>query len=267
MRPSGEHMKYYLLPLSVILTAMLSPCVQAETTLTVTTSAYANQQAQLNYSAPVRIEQTLEDGLAQLQNTQAPASKTQPVYWLGAALIDMQNTAALEKKRQSVLTQLRQMGANSDDSQYISKLAQLAQFIRNIHLGQRVFQPLDRDHVRITAKHNPLLDGRFMLVLPPRPHSITVVGAVSKMGDMTWLPQASSQDYLEKAYPLENADNSYVWIIQPDGHALKHPIAYWNAKQQDIAPGATIFVSYAATFENYDTLNDNIIELLRNRTL
>lgn len=267
MRPSGEHMKYYLLPLSVILTAVLSPCVKADTTLTVTTSAYTNKQSELRYSSPVRIEQVLEDGLAQLQSTQTPSPKTQPIYWLGAALIDVHNTAALEKKRQSILTQLKRMGADSDDSQYIAKLAQLAQFIRNIHLGQRVFQPLDRDQVRITPKYNALLDGRFMLVLPPRPNSVTVLGAVSKMGNMDWQPQASSQDYLDKAYPLENADNSYVWIIQADGQALKHPIAYWNARQQDIAPGATIFVGYAATFENYDTLNDNIIELLRNRTL
>lgn len=84
---------------------------------------------------------------------------------------------------------------------------------------------------------------------------------------MPWQSQTSSKDYLKQAGLLENAETSFVWIIQPDGNAIRQPIAYWNYQAQDIAPGATLFVEFSSLFDGYANLNENIIELLKNRTL
>ena len=258
-------MRSYLL-LSVLLGCVFSTIAQADTQVLVTTSSSQDAQVRLHYPAAVRLEQIIQDSLQQLP-THNSDDKVVPIYWLGAALLDVQNTAVLEAKRKETLSQLAQMGKAADDSLYIAKLAQLAQFLRQIKLGQRVMQPLDFDLIRITDSYNPLITGRFELVLPPRPTTISVVGAVAKTGSVDWQFNTSSQEYLAKVQPLENADDSFVWIIQPDGKALKQPIAYWNAQTQNIAPGAVLYVGFSDLIEDYSTLNNNIIELLRNRAL
>lgn len=121
--------------------------------------------------------------------------------------------------------------------------------------------------MRITDAYNPVIDGDFLLVLPPRPTTVTVVGAVAQTGEQAWQSRASSKDYLNQAGLLDNAEDSFVWIIQPDGNAIKQPIAYWNHQAQDIAPGAILFVEFTALFADHAELNNNIIELLKNRAL
>ncbi|MBW3530932.1 capsule biosynthesis GfcC family protein [Shewanella sp. NKUCC06_TVS] len=261
-------MKYYIAPLALVLSSVLTTTVQAETQLFISTSINQDAQIQLNYPAAVRIEQIVQDGLVQLPKyNKTNQNEVVPIYWLGAALLDIENTAVLETKRQQVLTLLSKMGEAKDDSAYIAKLAKLAQFIRNLKLGQRVIQPLDVDVIRINDSYNALINGRFLLVLPPRPTTVTVLGAVAQTGSFTWQNQLSSKDYLKQAGILNNAETSFIWIIQPDGQAIKQPIAYWNHQTQDIAPGATLYVEFSSGFGDDTSLNENMIELLRNRAL
>ncbi|BFL84847.1 capsule biosynthesis GfcC family protein [Shewanella baltica] len=261
-------MRYYIAPLALVLSSALTATVHAETQLFISTSTNQDAQVQLNYPTAVRIEQIVQDGLQQLPAYNKTTNKeVVPIYWLGAALLDIQNTAALETKRQQVLSQLAKMGQVKDDSTYIAKLAKLAQFIRNLKLGQRVVQPLDIDLIRINDSYNSLIDGRFLLVLPPRPSTVTVLGAVAQSGDLAWQGQKTSKDYLKQAGLLDNAETSTVWIIQPNGKAIKQPISYWNHQEQDIAPGASLYVEFSSLFDDYTQLNENIVELLRNRAL
>ncbi|SUI75319.1 capsule biosynthesis GfcC family protein [Shewanella morhuae] len=258
-------MRSYL-RLLVLFNCIFSTIAQAETQVLVTTSSSQDAQVRLHYPAAVRLEQIIQDSLQQL-TTHNNDTKAVPIYWLGAALLDVQNTSVLEAKRKEILSELMQMSEAEDDNLYAAKLAQLAQFLRQIKLGQRVMQPLDFDLIRITDSYNPLITGHFELVLPPRPTTISVVGAVAKTGNIDWQFNTSSQEYLAKAQPLENANNSFVWIIQPDGKALKQPIAYWNAQTQNIAPGAVLYVGFSDLIKDYSTLNNNIIDLLRNRAI
>lgn len=261
-------MRYYIAPLALLLSSVLTTTVQAETQISVSTSINQDSLVRMNYPAAVRIEQIVQDGLQQLPTYNKTTNKeVVPIYWLGAALLDIQNTAALETKRQQVLTLLSKMGEAKDDSAYNAKLAKLAQFIRNLKLGQRVVQPLDIDLIRINDSYNSLIDGRFLLVLPPRPSTVTVLGAVAQTGDLAWQSQKTSKDYLKQAGTLDNAETSTVWIIQPDGKVIKQSIAYWNHQEQDIAPGASLYVEFSSLFDDYTQLNENIVELLRNRAL
>lgn len=261
-------MKSYLTPLALLMSSVFSIAAHAETQLFITTSSTQDAPLHIVYPTGIRIGQAVQDGLQQLPLYNKTSNKeVMPIYWLGAALVDLENTAVLETKRQQVLSQLAQMGEATNDSRYVAKLAQLAQFLRGIKLGQRVMQPLDIDTIRITESYNAMIEGKYQLVLPPRPNTVTLVGAVTQTGNMPWLSQASSKDYLKQAGLLDNAEISFVWIIQPDGNAIKQPIAYWNHQAQDIAPGATLFVEFSSLFDGYANLNENIIELLKNRTL
>lgn len=261
-------MRSYLTPLALLLGSVFITSAQAETQLFVTTSAQQDAPVQLTYPAAIRVRQVVQDGLTHIpEHNKTNKKDIVPIYWLGAALLDIHNTASLESKRQQVLSQLAQMGEAKDEHTYIAKLAQLAQFLRQIKLGQRIIQPLDIDLVRINDSYNPLIEGRFQLVLPPRPTTITLLGAVAQPGSLAWKSQASSKDYLKQAGLLDNAETSFVWIIQPDGQVIKQPIAYWNHQAQDIAPGATLYVEFSSLFDDYTNLNENMIELLRNRAL
>lgn len=261
-------MRSYITPLALLISTFSLSTVQANTQLYVSTSAANVPQLQITYPAAIRVGQAVQDGLTQLPlYNQTIRNEAIPIYWLGAALLDIRSTAALETTRQQILQQLANMGQQADNSQYIAKLSKFAQFLRNIKLGQRVNQPLDLDLIRITDAYNPIIDGQFLLVLPPRPTSITVVGAVAQTGEQSWVSGVSSKDYLQQAGLLENAENSFVWIIQPDGKAIRQPIAYWNHQSMDIAPGAILFVEFSGLFDDYSTLNNNIIELLKNRAL
>ncbi|MFB2684886.1 capsule biosynthesis GfcC family protein [Shewanella mangrovisoli] len=261
-------MRSYITPLALLISSFSLSTVQANTQLYVSTSAANVPQLQITYPAAIRVGQAVQDGLTQLPlYNQSTRNEAIPIYWVGAALLDIQSTAALEATRQQILQQLANMGQQADDSHYIAKLSKFAQFLRNIKLGQRISQPLDLDLIRITDAYNPIIDGQFLLVLPPRPTTITVVGAVAQTGVQKWISRTSSKDYLKQAGLLENAENSFVWIIQPDGKAIRQPIAYWNHQSMDIAPGAILFVEFSGLFDDYSTLNNNIIELLKNRAL
>lgn len=261
-------MRSYITPLALLISSVFLPTAKANTQLFVSTSASNSPQLQITYPSAIRVGQAVQDGLAQLPlYNQTTRDEAISVYWLGAALLDLQNTAKLEATRQHVLQQLANMGQQADNSQYIAKLSKFAQFLRNIKLGQRVNQPLDLDLIRITDAYNPIIDGQFLLVLPPRPTTVTVVGAVAQTSEQGWQSRASSKNYLKQAGLLDNAENSFVWIIQPDGNAIRQPIAYWNHQSMDIAPGAILFVEFSGLFDDYSTLNNNIIELLKNRAL
>lgn len=261
-------MRSYITPLALLLSSGFLPSVAANTQLSVSTSASSAPQLQISYPAAIRIDQALQDGLTQLPRyNQTQKNEAESIYWLGAALLDTQNIAGLEATRQQVLQQLATLGEQVDHPDYLAKLAKFSQFLRNMPLGQRVNQPLDLDLIRITPAYNPVIDGEFLLVLPPRPTTVTVVGAVAHTGEQPWQSRTSSKAYLKQAQLLDNAENSFVWIIQPDGNAIKQPIAYWNHQTQDIAPGAILFVEFSALFADYAKLNNNILELLKHRAL
>ncbi len=261
-------MRSYITPLALLVSSVFLQSVEANTQLSVSTSASHTPQLHITYPTAIRVGQAVQDGLTQLPlYNQTIKNEATPIYWLGAALLDTKNTAALEVARKQILQQLADMGEQADNSNDIAKLAKFSQFLRNLKLGLRVNQPLDLDLIRITDAYNPVIDGDFLLVLPPRPTTVTVVGAVAQTGEQAWQSRASSKDYLNQAGLLDDAENSFVWIIQPDGNAIKQPIAYWNHQAQDIAPGAILFVEFTALFDDHAELNNNIIELLKNRAL
>jgi len=143
-------MRSYITPLALLVGSLFLPAVEANTQLAVSTTASNTPQLHITYPSAIRVGQAVQDGLTQLPLYNQPTkNEAVAIYWLGAALLDIKNTAALEATRQQVLQQLATMGEQIDNGNYIAKLSKLAQFLRTIKLGQRVNQPLDLDLVRI----------------------------------------------------------------------------------------------------------------------
>lgn len=211
----------------------------------------------LHYAEPVRLAQVVSDSLKQRTVATVP-------YWLGSSL----STTTEPKTKQALITQLTQLSQqHRDDAAVSESFANTAQWLQQHILYQRLPVNIDIDKVRLNKADNPLLNGDYQLQLANRPTSVTVIGAIEKPQTLNWQPRMAAKEYLAQVTPLAIAANSEVTVIQPDGVAQQHPIAYWNNNHKDIAPGAIIYLGYQSLFNNYSDLNHAISSMLINRTL
>ncbi len=229
----------------------------------VTLSSQLERQLQLSYSTPVRLKQVLSDSLIHLPTFLANDVKQDSrIYWTGAALFQ----AFPHPQQQAVVTQLSQLATHWQDKQQQAAL-NLSQQIEQLTTGERIFTSLDYDDIRLNKQANTLITHNLTLILPPRPKQILVLGALEKPVWAKWKTRFDTEDYLEQSKPLSNANNSNAWVIQPDGTVEQHPIAYWNREHHDIAPGAIVYLGFSSLPKGFETLNEDIINLLRNRAL
>ncbi|MCW8328220.1 capsule biosynthesis GfcC family protein [Photobacterium sp. SDRW27] len=225
-----------------------------------TSSQSQSQQLQLHYPTPVRLQQILADSQANLSQLLVNSDQTgRPIYWTGAGVF----TAFPHPDKANVLNQLNTLVQQAEREVLVG----LKNTLDALAIGQRVFTPLDYDHVRINKADNPLVKQNLTLVLPPRPSTVLVLGAVHKPQYLSWQTRKGADDYLKQAQPADIADNSVATVIQPDGNVEQHPIAYWNHNHRDIAPGAIVYLGFSSLPSGYKDLNDAIINLLRNRAL
>ncbi|MCG7588297.1 capsule biosynthesis GfcC family protein, partial [Photobacterium sp. OFAV2-7] len=199
-----------------------------------------------------------------LAQDQIQPSSSNYIFWTGAVLFE--RFPHPQKQRVgSQLTQLASLWKNEGKNEQSQAAIKLATHIENLKIGERIFTPLDYDHVRIEPAINPLVNHDMTLVLPPRPRTVLVAGAVSHPKEVSWQERRNANSYLKQVVTLNNANNSEVWIIQPDGQVEQHPIAYWNQKHFDIAPGAAIYLGFSSLPDEFNTINEDIVNLLRNR--
>ncbi|AJR09508.1 polysaccharide synthesis [Photobacterium gaetbulicola] len=242
--------------------------VESAFTVQVFNSRSQTEHLQLNYTQAVRLEQVLADTVANLSLlTVSNAATNQPIYWTGASLF--QGFPHPEKAH--VVTQLEKT-AQLVDVDEKGSFQQLAEQIDQYNIGARVFTPLDYDFVRIDKSSNPMVSAQqysepLTLVVPSRPDSVWVLGAIENNGKQPWQPRTSASKYLKQAGSTAYGDNSVTTVIQPDGTVEQHPIAYWNKSHMDIAPGAIVYLSFDNLPTGYRHLNDEIINLLRNKAL
>ena len=231
--------------------------------INVTTSIQRERQLQLSYTTPVRIKQVLSDSLTHLPAFLANDVKTDSrIYWTGAALFK----TFPHPQQQVVVDQLNQLATHWQGKQQ-QAAANLSQQIEQLTIGERIFTSLDYDDVRLNKQANTLIAQDITLILPPRPERVLVLGALEKPIWATWQTRQDAEAYLKQTKPLSNANNSDAWVIQPDGTVEQHPIAYWNRDHHDIAPGAIVYLGFSSLPKGFETLNEDIINLLRNRAL
>lgn len=234
----------------------------------------SNQALQLRYSTTVRLEQVLQDTLANLH--QLPVKHSgQSLYWFGSMLwrSDSITRQVMKEQQSAVILQLQQLAlqVRNKKPETSHSLQILANTLSAPLPGQRIIQSLDRDWVRISPDKNPGLNGQFRLQVITRPETVKVFGAISPPNvedsdiKLSWQERKNATDYLQQVTPLTISNPDYLWVIQPDGKAEQHKIAYWNRNHKDIAPGATIYLPFTSLPDGYESLNDNIVDLLKQR--
>ncbi|GHA39025.1 capsule biosynthesis GfcC family protein [Photobacterium aphoticum] len=262
-----------------ILGAGLSPFVHAQSPVNISatyslntdkTTQTAPQALQFSYPAPVRLEQVLSDTLQHLTQLPVPAIhngtavSNQTLYWPAASLF----TRFPHPDKSAVIDALSTLIADSDTDE-ARVFTALKQQLSVLPIGERIFTSLDYDAVRIDASANPLVNQSVTLVLPPKPTQVLVLGAVQQPGFFPWQPRQSVDAYFDQArvasYGMTQANNSDAIVIQPDGTVETHTFAYWNHQHRDIAPGATVYLPFADLPREAASLNDEIVNLLRNR--
>jgi hypothetical protein len=235
--------------------------------INVTTSIQRERQLQLTYLTPVRLKQVLSDSLTNLPaflvNDVKPDSR---IYWTGAAIF----RTFPHPQQHAVVTQLNQLATywhNEQQQPQQQAALNLSQQIEQLTTGVRIFTSLDYDDVRLNKQANTLITHDLTLILPPRPERILVLGALEKPVWAKWQTRLDAEAYLKQGKRLSNSNNSDAWVIQPDGTVEQHPIAYWNRDHHDIAPGAIVYLGFSSLPKGFETLNEDIINLLRNRAL
>src|SRR6266496_3939525 len=91
-------------------------------------------------------------------------------------------------------------------------------------------------------RRDPLLEAGHTVVLPPRPRSVTVLGAQGERCAVTHASGREAMAYVEACSLSGARALDWVWLAQPDGRVERYGVAPWNREAQDEpAPGAWIW--------------------------
>ncbi|WP_220710920.1 capsule biosynthesis GfcC family protein [Enterobacter cancerogenus] len=187
-------------------------------------------------------------------------------WWPGAVIGERQASVEAEQKHNALLARLTGL-AGQEDGDDAAAINSVRQQLQALKVTGRQTINLDLDVVRVAEKGNPALEGEYTLWLPTQPSTVTVMGLISTPGKKPFTPGRDVASYLDEQSLLSGADNSYAWIVYPDGHTQKAPVAYWNKRHIEPMPGSVIFVGFADHFwtKAYDGLNADILHSLTQR--
>jgi len=212
-----------------------------------------NKALTISFSAPVRLN-TLLDEL----NKQGVGG----YFPLAAQLYNVSETSALNHKKEQLFSDLEVYSKVNKEAGWV--LEQL----KNELFLPRQFVTLDRNVVISQFKSNALLSGQYSLYLPDRKDSVSIFGVIQKAETMPWVEHRDFSSYLEtlpESALGDSADSSLAYAIQPDGHVIEVPYAYWNYSPKYFAPGAIFFLGFSSLPSEHATLNQDIVELLRHK--
>jgi hypothetical protein len=220
----------------------------AETnTLTVTLE---KQALQLNYPQPTRMTTVLNDYYA---NTAGD------FYLLGAVLSNDDKQHEIDDLKTKIINQLK----------HVENSEALASQLNSFSYVARVFTSLDRDLVRIDNSYNPLFSGHYTLSTSTIPNAITVIGAIESNSPIVLplIEHASVDNYLKQVELSTHADNTQIAVIQPGGIVQITEFTIWKNSPVYLAPGAIVYVPFSSLPSELISLNESIIQLLRNKAL
>ncbi len=216
-------------------------------------------------SQPVVIE-----GINTLQQLTLNPKLAGQTWWPGTVIAEkMATVVQLEQQKQllgrldALLADLRQ----DNDSDFAGSVQQVRSQIAALRVTGRQFVSLDADLIRLQREANRKLQGDYSLYLLARPTNVHIYGAVAPAGPQPYQVSRSVQDYLETHQHLDGADKSYATLILPDGQARTVPVAYWNRRHNEVAPGSIIYVGFSswALPSDYQDINEKIVSLLTHR--
>ena len=107
---------------------------------------------------------------------------------------------------------------------------------------------------------NPVITADATVLLPSRPHTITLIRDDGTLCQTAFRPGYSARDYVRECSP--NIPIDWVYVAEPDGHTLKQGVALWNENTDSLpAPGAWIWAPARSSGWS-STFSDRLIAFL-----
>lgn len=229
-------------------------------------------QAAVTVSGEVRYPGTVASvAEARLLDVITAAQPDAEGYWLGAAWLHQplrERQARLKAGVLFDLDTLQHAALNAGHADRARIAAQLYQQVQALPVTGRQVTVLDPVAVEVGFAPNPLVSDGDRLLYPPRPDSVSVLGAVAAGCSVRFRPLQLARDYLSACPPLVPTDD--VWLIQPDGHVTRLGIAAWNRTDgAPPAPGSTLLVPLRSDDLDPPTpeLNQQLAEFLATQPL
>ncbi len=215
-----------------------------------------NEQIALEYTHPVRLHQVLSDATNNLQSSSLSS------YPIANQLFNLKKEPEAHDVKISVLNALSEI--EGTPGLKISTDILIEQ-IKRWDIGHREFVSLDLDMVRDYADLNPRLLGEYELLIPHRQNRITIEGLVFSPKVVDFSSTNKLSDLLNQVQVLSTGDDSYAWIIYPDGYYKKVGYAYWNNEESNLAPGSVVFIGFDSETPELKELEQKIVKLISMR--
>ncbi len=212
---------------------------------------------QLSYDQPVRLDTVVADTIKHVN----PSLQSFPV---ANQLFNLNKQQQADELKQNTLYELNKLKHSSDKEVRLFAY-NVSHQVQNWDVGYREFINLDHDWVRITPKDNPMLSGRFELSSQQKPKSIELIGMFDSPKHIPFNTELKLVDILENQSKHAGANNSFVWLINPDGHYQRYGYAYWNYENAPIIPGSVIYLGVHSSHEKLKQIEQQIIQLISMR--
>ncbi|WP_437614423.1 capsule biosynthesis GfcC family protein [Erwinia sp. V71] len=201
--------------------------------------------------------------LEQLVTSPALQGKT---WWPGTVIADTMATAVAQQQYQQLMARLQAFRADSSGDK-AATISYVIQQLTAVKVTGRQITSLDPDWVRLHPEDNRLLSGAYDVYTLAKPDTVTLFGALSGSGKVSWQPGASVRDYLEEHERLSGAERSIAVVIAPSGEVTQAPVAYWNHRHIEVEPGSTIYLGFSSWSlpGEWEDLNQQIISVLTHR--
>jgi len=226
--------------------------VCAKVTVIINTTAYEFEQ-------PIR-----------LSNVLSIVENNGQWYWPTSAVYDLTDSTA-EREKEAVLSHLRNLlGAYRDDADMHTTLESLYTQISGWTVATRKVMPVSYNRARLIFADNPMFkEGRYLIRLSGRPNVVHFSGAVTKPGAYEHKSNTSLFTLHSGVKSMPHADNSFVYVVAPDGTVSTRGIAYWNIDFMQLMPGSHIVAPLSTGLfdSTLDTLNARIAALAVHRIL
>lgn len=207
------------------------------------------------------------DNLRQLTLDPKLAGRT---WWPGTVIAESLATAVQQDQQRQLLARLSALSADfrqDNDLDLADTVDRVRGQLAALTVTGRQFVSLDADEIRLQAGANRRLVGDYSLYLLAKPTSVHIFGAVTPTGAQPFLVSRDADDYLLTHQRLSGAEKSYAWVILPNGQAKSVPVAYWNRRHNEVAPGSAIYVGFSSWSlpRAYQDINEKIVSLLTHR--
>jgi hypothetical protein len=207
---------------------------------------------------------------SRLEIALAKIDHPQLVYWPASRITNAEQDRLITQEQQSVQQALSSVLLTAEqfhDSELAYNSRLMLQLVSQLTVAGRLNVNLDPDWVRIRTEANPLLVGKYRILLGLHQPQVRIYGLIAGPTDVPLLHGQGVASYLEGRAIFEGAESRSVFLCQPDGRVQQVPIAYWNKKHREPMPGAALLVGFAegSLPERYADLNVRIAKLIAAR--